>query len=98
VWSGVWLVRRNFRALVDLPLPEAEQLRVMQVLAAHYAGYDGIGTVYTRASGKRQFVEIELGFAGESTLRQIEDLSEAMEEELARELPGLTFRIIPVAS
>jgi ferrous-iron efflux pump FieF len=98
VWSGVWLVRRNFRALVDLPLPEAEQLRVMKVLAAHYADYETVGTVYTRASGKRQYVEIELGFAGETTLRRIEDLSEAMEEELARELPGLTFRIVPVGS
>ena len=68
IWVGVILVRRNFRALMDLPLPEEEQLRVMKVLAAHYADFEAIGTLYTRSSGKQRFVEIELAFPGTRTL------------------------------
>jgi ferrous-iron efflux pump FieF len=98
VWVGASLVRRNFRALMDLPLPESEQMRVMKVLARHYADYDTIGTLYTRASGKLRFVEIELVFPGERTLDEIDALSTAMEEALAAEMPGLTFRIIPVGA
>ena len=97
VWAGVWLVRRNFRALVDLPLPEAEQLRVMRVLAAHYADFDSIGTLYSRTSGKRRIVEIELVFPGDSMLSELEGLGATMEQELEREVPGLTFRIVPLA-
>ena len=40
--------------------------------------------------------EIELVFPGERTLDEIAALSTAMEEGLAAEMPGLTFRIIPV--
>ena len=98
VWQGVFLVRRNFHALMDLPLPEAEQLRVMKVLAAHYEMYEGIGMLYTRSSGKRRFVEVELTFSGERTLGEITALSRHMEEALTAELPELTFRIIPVES
>ena len=98
VWVGVSLVRRNFRALMDLPLPEDEQLRIMKVLARHYAEYETIGTLYSRASGKLRFVEIELVFAGDRTLAQIEALSGEMEHALADELPGLTFRIIPIGA
>lgn len=98
VWVGVSLVRRNFRALMDLPLPEDEQLRIMKVLARHYAEYETIGTVYSRASGKLRFVEIELVFAGDRTLAQIDALGDEMERGLADELPGLTFRIIPIGA
>ena len=96
IWVGVILVRRNFRALMDLPLPEEEQLRVMKVLAAHYADFEAIGTLYTRSSGKRRFVEIELAFAGERTLDELMALSAHMEEALAAGVPELTFRVIPV--
>jgi cation diffusion facilitator family transporter len=98
IWVGVSLVRRNFSALMDLPLPEDEQLRIMKVLAAHYKEYETIGTLYSRASGKLRFVEIELAFPGESTIARIEALSKEMERSLAEELPGLSFRIIPMGA
>jgi ferrous-iron efflux pump FieF len=97
VWVGVSLVRFSFRSLMDLPLPEGEQLRIMKVLAAHHDDYDAIGTVYTRASGKQRFVEIELAFPQERKLGEIDRLSRRMEESLAADVPGLRFRVIPVA-
>ena len=96
LWVGVSLVRHNFRALMDLPLSEEEQLAVTRVLAHHYAEYDLVGTLYTRSSGKRRFVEIELGFDGERSIEHVHVLSRHMEQALAEELPGLHFRIVPV--
>ncbi len=98
IWVGVILVRRNFRALMDLPLPEEEQLRVMKVLAAHYADFEAIGTLYTRSSGKQRFVEIELAFPGTRTLDEIGALGAHMEEALAADVPELTFRVIPAVA
>ena len=96
IWVGVSLVRNNFRALMDLPLSEEEQLTITRVLAHHYADYDLVGTLYTRSSGKRRFVEIELGFDGETSVEHVHVLSRHMEQALAAELPGLHFRIVPV--
>ncbi len=96
IWVGVSLVRHNLRSLMDLPLSEAEQLKVMRVLAAHYADYDSVGTLFTRSSGKRRFVEIELGFAYEQTVGHVQELSQHMEAALGAELPDLTFRVVPV--
>ncbi len=93
---GIDLVRRNFRALMDLPLPEHEQMTILRVLAHHYADYDVVGTVYSRASGKRRFVEVELGFDGDRTVEHVHVLSRHMEKDLAAEVPGLHFRIVPV--
>lgn len=96
VWVGVELVRNNFRALMDLPLPEEHQLSVTRVLAEHYADYDSVGTLYTRSSGNRRFVEVELGFDGERTVEHVHRLSRHMEQDLAERVPGLRFRIVPV--
>ena len=93
---GADLVRHNFRALMDLPLSEAEQLTIMKALAHHYTDYDVIGTVYSRLSGNRRYVEIELGFNGERTLEHVHTLSRHMEQDLAADVPGLHFHIMPV--
>lgn len=93
---GVDLVRHNFRALMDLPLSESEQMTIMRVLAHHYRDYDLVGTVYSRASGKRRFVEIELGFDGDKTVEHVHCLSRHMERDLGEELPDLHFHIVPV--
>ena len=96
LWIGVSLVRHNFRALMDLPLSEEEQLTITRVLGHHYADYDLVGTLFTRSSGTRRFVEIELGFDGEKSVEHVHVLSRHMEQALLAELPGLHFRIVPV--
>jgi len=95
IWIGIVLVRRNFRALMDLPLPEADQLRIARVLARFNGEYVSLGTVYTRSSGKARIVEIELGFDGACSLQQIAALGDEMQAALSTELPDLRFRIVP---
>ena len=96
LWIGASLVWHNFRSLIDLPLPEAQQMEIMRVLARHFHVYESIGTVFSRSSGNRRFVEIEMGFAGTQTIENIQILSRAMEKDLAAEVPGLSFRIFPM--
>ena len=96
LWIGASLVWHNFRALVDLPLPEKQQIEIMRVLAHHYQHYDSIGTVFSRASGNRRFVEIEMGFAGNQTIEHVQTLSLQMENDLTAKVPGLSFKIFPM--
>ena len=62
----------------------------------HAPPVQGIGTIFSRASGNRRFVEIELGFAGDQTLAHLQTLSRLMEDDLAAEIPGLSFKIFPM--
>jgi divalent metal cation (Fe/Co/Zn/Cd) transporter len=94
-FAGIRLVRQNFLSLVDMPLPEDERLRVLRVLAAFFHDYDGLGTIYTRTSGRERIVELELFFPPDKALAEIHALQAEMEEALSRELPGFRFRIIP---
>ncbi|MEI6725552.1 MAG: cation diffusion facilitator family transporter [Actinomycetes bacterium] len=96
LWVGVGLVRHNFRALMDLPLSEQEQMAITRVLAHHFDDYDVVGSVRSRASGKRRFVDVELGFDGDKTVEHVHTLSRHMERALAADVPGLQFRIVPV--
>ena len=43
VKSGTRLILDNLRALLDLPLPEPEMLKVMKVLGEFFHSYDGLG-------------------------------------------------------
>lgn len=97
IFSGIHLVRQNFRALIDLPLPESEQMKIMRVLTGNYNDYDSVGVVYTRVSGRQKFVEIEIGFSAQRSIHHIYDLKSRMETMLSSELPGLRFRIIPIS-
>lgn len=93
---GILQLRHDLTALLDLPLSEQKQLAIMRVLARHFADYDGVGALYTRISGKRHFVELELGFADEQTVGHVTRLARSMEQSLAEELPDLDFRIVAV--
>lgn len=93
--TGVWLVWGNFRDLMDLPLPEAEHLRILKALAARFDDFENIGAIYTRASGSVRFVELELTFHPSRTIGEIDALRRAMERALAEDIPGLNFKIVP---
>jgi len=94
--NSIVLVVRNFRSLVDLPLPEADQLKILQTLAQRHESYENIGTIYSRSSGKTRFIELELVFSGNVSLEEIEILRQTMEADLSPFFQDLSFRIIPL--
>ena len=96
--SGTRLIRDNLRALLDLPLPEPEMLKIVRVLTEFYSSYAGLGRLYTRRSGKRAVVEMELAFGPGTTLVQVRELERRMGDRLAGVLPDVTFRVLPTVA
>ena len=47
---------KNFRVLIDLPMPEHEQLEIIRALAFEFDAYEQIGSIRTRRSGAQRFV------------------------------------------
>jgi divalent metal cation (Fe/Co/Zn/Cd) transporter len=87
---------RNFRSLIDLPLPEADQMKVLQALAAHFEAYEDIGNVYTQMSGSTRLVQIELYVKPDTTAAEIQALSADMENRLKQHFGKLLFHLIPL--
>lgn len=92
--TGVQVVRANFRALLDLPLPEPDQLAILDVLTRHYDHYANVINVLTRQSGGRKRIEIELSFDPETDAGQMEIMRSRLREDLARHFGEIDFTLI----
>ncbi|MEE9913300.1 MAG: cation diffusion facilitator family transporter [Deltaproteobacteria bacterium] len=92
--TGVGVIRANFRALLDLPLSEPDQLAILNVLTQHYDRYANVVNVLTRQSGGRKRIEIELSFPPEDGIQQIEMIRSRMREDLEKHFGEIDFTLI----
>ncbi len=93
---GIRLTTDNFKILIDLPLCEEDQLRILSVLAAHYNRFESVGNIYTRQSGTDRFIEIELYLGGRVSMVEIDLLRADMRQMLETRLGPVKFNIIPL--
>jgi divalent metal cation (Fe/Co/Zn/Cd) transporter len=92
---GLPLIIDNFRALIDLPLPEKDMLRILKVTTEFYKDFSGFGMLYSRRSGKQKIIEMELFFDSEISFEKISHMEQQMTLRLNSELSNVDFRIIP---
>lgn len=86
----------NYRILIDLPLAENEQLIILNALTKEFDSYKNVGNIYTRASGKSRFIDIELYFQSETTLEEIDLLRKKLSNILSENFTDLNFNLIPL--
>jgi divalent metal cation (Fe/Co/Zn/Cd) transporter len=96
LFCGFNLTVANYRVLVDFPLPEDDQLKIMAILAKEYGDYENIGNIYTRFSGKVRFIELELYFKKDLSLEEITIIGQKIESRLREHFPDLRFVLIPL--
>jgi cation diffusion facilitator family transporter len=96
--NGCRLIVKNFKALMDLPLPEEDQLKILEVLTREYANFEDIGLVYTRRSGNTRFVELELVFDSQTALVNIAEIEQRLKVGMSAYFPDVSFRLIPLTA
>lgn len=96
LYSATQVLLANFKSLIDLPLPEADQMKIMQALTAHFDAYDDIGKVYTQLSGSTRMVQIELFVKPDTSAAEIQSLSANIENRLKQHFGKLLFHLIPL--
>jgi cation diffusion facilitator family transporter len=96
LYCGVTLTIRNFKVLIDFPLPEKDQLKILGILAQEYNDYENIGNIYTRFSGKTRFIELELYLKKNLSLEEINNISQRIENRLRQHFKDLRFVLIPL--
>lgn len=91
VWTGVGLVRRSARGLLDAAVPADERAAVQAVLA-RYERELGIQwhALRTRQAGRRRFVSVHILVPGQWTVHRGHDLLETIERDVRSTLPIVT--------
>lgn len=92
--AAVGQLLSNFRVLIDLPMPEPEQLQIMRVLAEEFESYEQVGSIRTRRSGTQRFVEVELYFNGSVDVKAVSALNTRMQEKLHGKLRDVKLNIV----
>lgn len=90
VVSGVGIIRRSTRGLMDAALPPAEQALIVEVLDRHRSATVQFHGLRTRQSGRRSFMSVHVLVPGAWTIQQGHDLVEQIEGELEARIADLT--------
>jgi cation diffusion facilitator family transporter len=96
LYNGVKQTVGNFKILMDLPLPEDEQLKIMNVITCEFDNYENVGNIYTRRSGRQRFLDIELYLDENMTIRETACLQSRMQGHLEEYFDGIKFKLIPL--
>jgi ferrous-iron efflux pump FieF len=95
-YMGIKQIVANFRILMDLPLPEEEQLLIMRALAQEYEYYENIGNIFSRRSGQQRFIDIELFLNEDIDLQEIMQLKARIKKKLEEHFGEVKFNLIPL--
>ena len=100
VVSGVELLKRSTRGLMDYALPP-EELRIIERVLQRYTenGRVTYHRLRTRRAGRKRFIDFHLLVPGERTVQETHDLCEEIEAELRKALGGeasITIHVEPV--
>lgn len=98
LWCAIPMVKRHFSSLVDLPLPESDQLKIMNTLMQDYHSFDNIGNVYSQRRGTQRAIQIELYFNETTTVRELDALRDRIERQLRSHFSHMVFHLIPLMS
>jgi cation diffusion facilitator family transporter len=89
VWTGWDLMRRSAAGLMDASLPGPELRRIEAILASYRLQGFEFHALRTRQAGTRAFVTLHVLVPGAWTVQQGHDLSERIEADFRRALPGV---------
>ena len=87
VFTGWQLFHETASGLLDRSLPEAEQQRVEELLAAHETEQIRFHALRTRVAGSRRFISFHVLVPGDWSVRAGHDLCEQLEHKLAEAVP-----------
>jgi len=90
IHSGVGLVRRSVQGLMDSALPEEERRAVEAVLDLYRRQGVRFHALQTRQAAARRFLSVHVLVPGEWTVSRGHRLSERVQADVAKAVPGLT--------
>ena len=91
VWTGVGIVRKSVRGLMDAALPAEDQHSVWQVLKDHERFGVKFHALWTHQAGARKFISLHVLVPGDWTVQRGHQLLERIEKDIRHALPISTI-------
>ena len=89
VVTGVRIMARSWRVLVDEALPEPEQAEIRRAIEASAPlGVVGYHKLRTRRAGASRYVDLHVQFRSGTSLEQAHDTAHALQDRIAERLKG----------
>jgi cation diffusion facilitator family transporter len=93
VFSGIHLLKRSFRGLMDYRLPAAEMALLEDILQKHIGAHHAYHNLRTRKAGSQRFIEFHLLVPGDMLVKAAHDLSEQIENDIREQLANTTVTL-----
>ena len=94
IWRAISLGRAAVDTLMDRELPRDERDRIKEIIRAHPEVHD-LHDLRTREAGGTRFIEMHVELHGEMRLREVHDVTDALEAELQGAFPDVEIIIHP---
>jgi cation diffusion facilitator family transporter len=90
VWTGVGIIRKSVRGLMDVALPVAEQIQLREILDRYAGSSVKYHALRTRQSGAHRFVSVHIIVPGTWTVHEGHQLMDRIEIDIRQALPETT--------
>jgi cation diffusion facilitator family transporter len=90
VWTGIRIVRKSVRGLMDIAIPDKEQNTLRKVLEPYEQSGVQFHALRTRQSASRRFVSFHVLVPGEWSVHQGHQLLERIEADIRNAIPEVT--------
>ena len=89
IWTGFQLVRRSVSGLMDEALPESDQQKIQNVMAAYNEKGVDFHALRTRQAAARRFISVHMLVPGKWTVHDAHHVAEDFEADIRSALGGV---------
>jgi len=89
IWTGFQLVRRSVSGLMDEALPESDQQKIQDVMAAYNEKGVDFHALRTRQAAARRFISVHMLVPGKWTVHDAHHVAEDFEADIRSALGGV---------
>ncbi len=94
-WMAFGLIRGALGEIMDVRLPEEDERQIYESILARHPEVRGFHHLRTRRSGRQRYVELHLLVDPARTIQEVHDLSDQIEADIKKRLPGAIVTIHP---
>ena len=91
------VLRGSFGGLVDVKLPEAEEVKIKSCIAEHYSELVGFHELRTRKSGSQRYIDLHLVMPKNVSVEKAHQLCDHLEQDIGNRLrhANITIHVEP---
>lgn len=90
---GYDVLRKSFGGLVDVKLPEAEEVEIKSCIVEHYSKVVGFHELRTRKAGSWRFIELHLVMPKNASVEEAHKMCDHLEQDIETRLPHTSVTI-----